>query len=440
MIKKIAKFIERHKLLPQKATVLVALSGGADSVALLLVLQRLGYKCCALHCNFHLRNEESTRDEQFVRELCEKLDITLTIVNFDTAKYADAHNISIEMAAREQRYAAFEEERRKQHACAIAVAHHRNDSAETVLLNLIRGTGIKGLHGIRPKNGYIVRPLLDVGRDDILHFLKNEHQNFVTDSTNLKTDFTRNKIRLQLLPLMQEINPSAIESIAATAERIAEAEEIYNNAVTEAVARVKKGNSIIIKALMREKAPRTILHEILSPLGFNSAQTRDIFASADGDSGRRFTSEEYIVVKDREALIIEKRERIVHESIELPLSGIVETANGNLLVECVNFNGEIPRSRNIACLDADNLHLPLTLRRTCKGDRFAPFGMRGTKSVSDYLTDRKRTIIEKERQLVITDATGNIVWLVDERPAASCCCTKETKKILRLTWHRIEEP
>ena len=202
MIYKVEIFIEEHGLLEHGDKVLVAISGGADSVALLVALRKLGYTCEAIHCNFHLRGEESNRDEQFTKELCDRLGVTLHTVHFDTKAYAHERGISIEMAAREQRYAAFEEHRTATGAKAIAVAHHRDDSAETMLLNLIRGTGIKGLRGIRPRNGYIVRPLLCVGRNDILDYLKWREEEYVTDSSNLTCDYTRNRIRLEVIPLM----------------------------------------------------------------------------------------------------------------------------------------------------------------------------------------------------------------------------------------------
>lgn len=277
MIHKVESFISRHKLLTPGAKVLVALSGGADSVALLVALLKLGYRCEAVHCNFHLRGAESDRDEAYVKQLCEKKGVKLTTTHFDTAAHAKAHGISIEMAARELRYKLFEELRSTSGAEAIAVAHHRDDSAETVLLNLIRGTGIKGLRGIQPRNGNIVRPLLCVGRADIIDYLEWRGEKFVTDSTNLTTDYTRNKIRLEVIPKLAEINPSILDSLAATAQRIAEAELIYSHSITEATERVKKENCIDIEALKREISPATVLHEILSPLGFNSTQVGNIY-------------------------------------------------------------------------------------------------------------------------------------------------------------------
>ena len=437
MIYKVEKYIAKHNLLTKEKSVLVALSGGADSVALLVALLKLEYRIEAVHCNFHLRGEESNRDETFVRELCQRRGVKLHVIEFDTTQYAKEKGISIEMAARELRYDAFEKLRKETGAGAIAVAHHMDDSAETILLNLVRGTGIKGLHGIQPKNGYIVRPLLCVGREEIIDYLKWRNEQFVTDSTNLTSDYTRNKIRLEIIPKLAEINPSIKESLAATAQRVSEAELIYRNAIEGAIKRVKEGNAIDIELLQKEIAPATILHEILSPLGFNGAQTESISASLDSEGSKVFHSAEWSVVKDRSRLIITPKNTNGQQDIILPSEGIVKTAQGTLEITSLAFDSDIPKERNIASLDMDKLHMPLTLRGVRNGDRFAPFGMHGTKLVSDYLTDRKKSIIEKQEQYAVVDATDEIVWLVNERPSARCSINAKTKNILRLQWRKI---
>ncbi len=439
MKEKIAQYIEQHNLLHSNGIVIVALSGGADSVALLSILNSMKYKCHAIHCNFHLRGPESVRDEKFADELCKKFNVPLTVVNFDTKEYARKNNLSIEMAARELRYNYFECMREKLNAQAIAVAHHCDDSAETVLLNLIRGTGLKGLHGIRPKNGYIVRPLLCVGRNEILKYLQDKGIGYVTDSSNMQTDYTRNKIRLELLPLMQQINPSIRQSIAATAERIAEAEVIYKKAIDEAVERIKNGNEINITKLQQEPAPATLLHEILAPMGFNSTQVTEINNACNGTSGKRFECKSWIVVKDRNKLILLPKQTEEFTAVRVPEQGTITLKKGTLQLKKEIFSGIISRSRNKVCLDYDTLTQPLTLRQTKAGDRFIPFGMKGKKLISDYLTDRKRNIIEKNEQLVITDANDNIVWLVNERPAAPFCVTDKTRTILSIEWMEIKK-
>ena len=207
--RRVQEFIGKHQLLADDARVLVALSGGADSVALLRILLSLEYRCHAVHCNFHLRGEESDRDERFVTALCHTLGVECEVVHYDTLGYAAEHKVSVEMAARELRYRDFERLRQAHDLDAIAVAHHQDDAVETLLLNLIRGAGINGLTGMKVRNGHVVRPLLCLTRDEIINYLSHIGQSYVTDSTNLTDMYARNKVRLQLLPLMEQINPAA---------------------------------------------------------------------------------------------------------------------------------------------------------------------------------------------------------------------------------------
>ena len=402
----VEKFIDQKSLFERCDKVLVALSGGADSVALLRVLDALGYQCECAHCNFHLRGEESNRDEAFVQQLCQKFDIPLHVTHFDTTDYAHTKRISIEMAARELRYQWFETLRQSIGASVIAVAHHRDDSVETFLLNLIRGTGINGLKGIAPKNGFVVRPLLQESRENILDYLQHLNQEYVTDSTNLQDEYMRNKIRLNLLPLMQELNPSISESIAATAERLADAALIYNKEREMAIQRVMKGEKVIsISALLDETAPSSLLFELLHPYGFNSSQIKDIYQSLFGQSGRRFHSSQWEVLRDRDSLILHSFSG--EETDHVPPT---------LTYETVDITPEfiIPRDKHIACLDADKVTLPLTVRKWQAGDKFTPLGMKGKKNVSDYLTDRKFTLFQKGHQYVACQG-DKIVWLIGER-------------------------
>lgn len=421
----VEKFIEQKSLFERRDKVLVALSGGADSVALLRVLYALGYRCECAHCNFHLRGEESNRDEAFVQQLCQKFDIPLHITHFETTDYAQAHRISIEMAARELRYEWFENLRQEIGASVIAVAHHRDDSVETFLLNLIRGTGINGLKGIASKNGYVVRPLLQESRENILDYLQHLNQEYVTDSTNLQDEYMRNKIRLNLLPLMREMNPSVSESIAATAERLADAALIYNKERESALLRVMKNGKkeISISALCAEEAPQSLLFEWLHPYGFNSSQVKDIFLSLSSQSGKRFFSSEWEVLRDRDSLILH------------PLGGEEAETIPRLTYEIVDITSDfvVPRDKHVACLDADKVALPLTVRKWQAGDKFTPFGMKGRKNVSDYLTDRKFTLIQKGRQYVACQGE-KIVWLIGERIDNAYRIDAESKRavIIRL--------
>lgn len=367
---RVIRYIEKEHLFSPDDKLLVALSGGADSVALLRVLHTAGYQCEAAHCNFHLRGEESNRDEQFVRQLCQKYGIRLHTIDFNTTQYATEKRISIEMAARELRYNWFEKIKEECGAHVIAVAHHQDDNVETMLLNLIRGTGITGLLGIRPRNGAIVRPLLCINREEIIRYLQQIGQNFVTDSTNLEDEYTRNKIRLNLLPLMQEINPSVKNSLIETSNHLNDVATIYNKVIAEAKTRIITPEGIRINALLDEPAPEAFLFETLHPLGFNSAQIKDIANSLHGQSGKQFVSKEWRVIKDRNLLLLETI-RPEDES----------TLPYQLIKEEREFTPDfrIPREKETACFDADKLNEEIHCRKWQAGDTFIPFGMTGKK-------------------------------------------------------------
>ena len=419
----VQKFIEEKALFNLQDKVLVALSGGADSVALLRVLLSLGYICECAHCNFHLRGLESDRDESFVRQLCEAHSIPLHVSHFDTSAYAKEYHLSIEMAARELRYEWFEHIRKEIEASVIAVAHHRDDSVETFLLNLMRGAGINGLKGIPVKNGYIVRPLLSVSRDVILDYLQTINQEFVTDSTNLEDEYMRNKIRLNILPLMKEVNPSVMETIQETTFRLSEVASIYHQDRMEAITHKVTFLSpellrISLIDVLKDVAPISLLHEVLSPKGFNASQIRDIYRSlSSSQSGKRFFSTEWEVLRDREYLWIQKK-----DSIQLIPELIIEE-----IERTPSF--VIPRDKHIACLDADKLNHPLTIRKWERGDKFVPLGMNGKKKLSDYLTDKKYSLFQKENQYVVCSGE-EIVWLVNERTDHRYRITDSTQRIL----------
>ena len=284
MLNKIKRFIASEHLLRVDALYLVALSGGADSVALLLCLKELGYRVEAVHCNFQLRGEESMRDERFCEELCQHENIPLHKVHFDTQSYADLHKVSIEMAARELRYRYFFQLKEALKAEGICVGHHKEDSVETVLINLVRGTGLSGLMGIRPRKNDIIRPLLCVTRQEIEDYLRRHASTFVTDSTNLVDDVVRNKIRLNVLPQLAEINPSVTEAILTTANHLSDVEAIVQESLKEALGKAVyffSSESSVSQSSMSKHpfqldlttvrafpSPAYLLFYILKPLGF----------------------------------------------------------------------------------------------------------------------------------------------------------------------------
>ena len=454
-VNQVRHFAHHHQLFTPRGKYIIALSGGADSVSLLLVLKHLeselGITLEAAHCNFHLRGDESLRDEQFCQKLCRRLHVPLHLVHFDTHAYADLHHVSIEMAARDLRYAYFEQLRRDISAADICVAHHRDDSVETLLLNLVRGTGLRGLRGIQPRNAHIIRPLISHSRQQIEHYLDALGESYVTDSTNLHNDVKRNKIRLNIIPLLRELNPSASQSIFETSLRVTEALKVFDDAIQHAIAdvttpqtqnsKLKTQNSpltISVPRLKQQPSPEYTLHEILSPRGFTSAQIEQIYTSLDTNpTGKIITSCSHELAFDRSTLILQpKTPTPLVRPMHIPETGTyVLSDNLKLKVETEECGDRYEPSRTADCasLDASDIKFPLTLRHIQPGDRFVPFGMTGTKLLSDYLTDRKKNIFEKRAQLVLTDAQQRILWLVGERTDNRFRITTHTQQVLRLT-------
>ena len=426
MKQKISDYISKHSLLSRDALHLVALSGGADSVALLRILRDLDYKIEAAHCNFHLRGSESDRDEAFVRQLCDSLGIKLHLIHFDTETYASVHQVSIEMAARELRYGYFRSLCKDIGAETVCVAHHRDDAVETFLMNLLRGSGIHGLTGIRPKNGPIVRPLLCVGRQDILDYLHSIGQDYVTDSTNLESIVLRNKLRLQVLPLLKQLNPKAVENIDKTANYLREAEKVYNAYFAGNPDRIP------LDEILKQPSAECFLHEWLAPYGFNPSQIAQILDALTGESGREFLSATHTLLIDRSQLVLEPKQTEI-KPLRIPEAGNYRFSPEILF--SVKLTDDISISKSVECatLDAANIQFPLTVRQVASGDAFCPFGMEGRKLVSDFLTDRKISLLEKRRQLVVTAANGDIIWLVGQRTDHRYRITASTRQVLSIT-------
>lgn len=413
--------IEKYKLLSASDKVLVAISGGADSVALLYLLKATGVTCAAAHCNFHLRGEESLRDEKFVRDLCEQLNITLHVIDFETEEYARQRHISIEMAARDLRYKYFHQLLNKHGYTKIAVAHHLNDNAETLLLNLLRGTGLRGLTGMKHVNNNIIRPLLNFSKQDITTYLAEIGQDYVTDSSNLEADVVRNRIRIQLMPMMREINPIVDQSIHQTAIHLSEIEEYYQQAIQKDIDEIsKKEKGFLLKVdiplLMQKTSPHLLLFEMLYPMGFNPSQIDSVYHSLQ-HTGAKFESGNIQLLIDRNQILLQ--EKNIKEEDEVIFIPSAETELGNCCIKATIINAkeltEIPKTPEKVALDAEKILTPLTLRYTREGDKFQPFGMKGKKLVSDYMTDHKMSLFQKEQQCVVCSG-DDIIWLVGQRP------------------------
>ena len=441
MKKKVAEFIGKHELLSREGLHLVALSGGADSVALLLILKDLGYRIEAAHCNFHLRGEESNRDEEFVKKLCQKQDVPLHLIHFDTKEYANLHQVSIEMAARDLRYGYFRQLRQDMGAEKVCVGHHRDDVVETLLMNLMRGSGVHGLTGIRACNGEFVRPLLDVSRQEIEDYLHSIGQDYVTDSSNLVDDVLRNKIRLNLLPLMKQINPNVAENIAKTVRFMQEAEKVVTAAVVQQKSELlgyetkTETESVSILKLKQLPSPELFLYEWLSKKGFNTTQVEQLTEHLDGVSGRTFETQDYTLLIDRDQLVLAPRKTPM-KSLRIPEEGRYRI-DKNLCIDVkTKENISISKSNDCITIDKGKVKFPLTVRLVQNGDMFIPFGMSGKKLVSDFLTDCKCSLIEKRSQLVITDKDNVILWLIGHRIDNRFRVTEQTTQVLQIALAR----
>ena len=435
MVESTARFIEKMRLLEPEPAVVVALSGGSDSVCLLRVLLNLNYKVVAAHCNFHLRGEESNRDERFVRELCQRLGVKLEVHEFDTAGYAASNGISIEMAARELRYAFFEELRQRIDAQAIAVAHHQDDCIETFMLNAVRGTGVRGLGGIKARNGYVVRPLLCMTHADVLTELQRLGQDYVDDSTNSEDVYMRNKVRLDVMPILRQINPAASRNLMTTIENVQEVAKVYEAAIQQDIKRCTTRHddtlTIDTELLKQCTSPISVLHELLSPLGFNRSQEQSIL-SAEG-SGKAFNSVEtdaegkkYIAITDRDKIVVCTIDDDDFEPMAL------SDFKGIKVVEMKRSEVQINPDQRFAYIDADKVKEGLIVRRVANGDRIRPFGMKGTKLISDLLTDAKMNVVEKQKQFVVCDGQ-TVAWVVGVRSSEDYRLDAKTERVLVLS-------
>ena len=435
IVDKVRTYIEQEIGLPVPSTppsprredggevVFVALSGGADSTALLLIMKELGYTVKALHCNFHLRGEESDRDQAFVEELCRQQQVPLSVRHFQTEEEAKRRGISIEMAARDLRYAWFREElkalpKRGSGEGALAVAHHRDDQAETLILNLIRGTGLRGLAGMQPMHEGIIRPLLCLSREEILEYLKQKGQSYVNDSTNFERIAQRNRIRLDLIPLLQNINPAAVEHLSRACDNVRRSLPYYKKGIETAFNElgITETKFPLIHNSSRAEHLSTLLHEWLAGKGFNNAQEDEMLRPSESQVGKMWHSKTHTVLRDREFLLLLP---IKEDVGALPLLH-------QEIVPCIGETGP-----DIAYFDADLLTAPIEVRPVREGDAFVPFGMKGRKLVSDFLTDRKINRLEKAGTFVAT-CGDDIIWLIGHRSDNRYRVTESTKRILKI--------
>ena len=407
---------------------LVALSGGADSVALLRVMLSMGVKCIAAHCNFHLRGEESMRDERFVRHLCQSLDVKLHVKDFDVESYRKEHGVSVEMACRELRYAWFNELLESDNCDFVAVAHHGDDNIETMFLNMLRGTGIAGLTGMKPRSGVVVRPLLCVSRSDVQEYLGQIGQDYVTDSTNLQNDYQRNKVRNVILHNVDTLFADGRARIGDTMRNLGEFESLYKELVDGVVQQCRMSRPdeekqvYSLLPLRRYSQPKLLLQALLSPYGFNISQCEQMVAKIIDDNvaeKSHFYTSTSTATLDNKEIVIEKIELCNNAEYSVRFDDVSRLPVKLEVKECeMPFDASEIDGKSVVAFDSSvQACKRVVLRHWRVGDRIRPFGMNGTRLVSDIFTDAHLTLEEKKRQWLL-EADGEILWILGFRASA----------------------
>jgi len=442
MLQQFRQFISDNRLFSGKDKILAAVSGGMDSVALCSLFRQARINFGIAHCNFLLRGSESDADEEFVRQLASEYGVNFYTRSFETSEYARAKGISIQMAARDLRYAWFDELIKTEGYSSVATAHHLDDQSETFFINLLRGSGLSGIHGILPKQGNIVRPMLFATREEIDDFVRDNRLPYREDSSNKSRKYLRNRLRHELMPVLMNIDPAFSHKLNQTMLHIRGIEDILNQKVNEVSERIviKKQDQFQVEiSKIKELNPfETWTYLILQPFGFSAAVVNEVVEAMEGISGKMFFSQTHRLVKDREILIIEPLANLNPAQLQYFIGEDTPEITRPFPMEFSSMpvaeTLEMLHNPAFACLDAGKLKYPLTLRLWQKGDRFIPFGMKGWKKVSDFLTDLKLPVPEKEKTWLMLSA-GDVVWIVGKRIDDRFRISKQTygAKVIHLT-------
>ena len=435
MIDQFQAYINRYNLLAESDKVILALSGGIDSMVLADLLLKAKVEFVAAHCNFHLRGEESDGDEKFVRDYAERNGIQCFVKHFETEKYAAEQSISIEMAARDLRYAWFEELRQQLGYDKIAVAHHADDQAETFFINLLRGAGLNGLKGMKPQNGVIIRPLLWASREQIRKYAVENQILWREDHTNAESVYLRNKIRNQLLPAFDELQPEARQGLYKSLEHLAAENELYRELLQEKLGQIIEYNGDIQRiphsAFLIQHSSFQLLFEWLRQYGFNTDQCHFIYDAIGTGVGNQYCSATHRLVIGRDELQLFEIKEDTNDEIQIEIGEEEILFPVHLCFSKLEKTADffIDKSPYVAQLDFDILKFPLTLRHWRHGDRFHPLGMKGSKLLSDFFVDQKFTEWQKRNVWLLVSADGDILWVVGYRIDERYKVSNSTKTI-----------
>ena len=430
MLEQFQAYINRYNLIAEGDKVILALSGGIDSMVLADLLLKAKVEFVAAHCNFHLRGNESDGDDWFVRKFAENRGIQCFVKHFETEKYAVKYGISIEMAARDLRYAWFEQLRQQLGYDKIAVAHHADDQAETFFINLLRGAGLNGLKGMKPQNGVVIRPLLWASREQIRQYAVENHIVWREDHTNVESVYLRNRIRNQLLPVFDELQPKARQGLYKSLEHLSAENELYRALLKEKLAQIveREGEiqrlpySKIIKAEVPEpvEGPTSsfqLLFEWLRQYGFNTDQCHFIYDAIGTGIGNQYCSPTHCVIIGRDNLQLSEIKEKTDDEIQIQIGEEEILSPIHLRFSKLEKTADfiIDKSSEVAQLDAEKIQFPLILRHWQHGDRFHPLGMKGSKLLSDFFVDQKFSEYQKQNVWLLASANNDILWVVGYR-------------------------
>ncbi len=458
MLEQFLAYINRYNLIAEGEKIVLALSGGIDSMVLADLLLKSKVEFIAAHCNFHLRGHESDGDDWFVRKFAEKRGIQCFVKHFETEKYAANHGISIEMAARDLRYAWFEQLRQQLGYDKIAVAHHADDQAETFFINLLRGAGLNGLKGMKPQNGVIIRPLLWASREQIRKYAVENHIVWREDHTNVESVYLRNRIRNQLLPVFDELQPKARQGLYRSLEYLSAENELYRTLLKEKLAQIVERDGEIQRlpysafslcvvgpsTLRQAQGSGTsafsfqLLFEWLRQYGFNTDQCHFIHEALGTGVGNKYCSPTHCVVIGRDELQLSEIKEKTDDEIQIQIGEEEILSPVHLCFSKLGRTAEfiIDKSSDVAQLDFDKLKFPLILRHWRHGDRFHPLGMKGSKLLSDFFVDQKFTEYQKQNVWLLISADGDILWVAGYRIGDRFKITNDTKTVFQCRWNR----
>jgi len=440
----ILKQFDQHLLLNnivnQSDKLLLAVSGGKDSMLQAWLFIKLGYVVEIAHCNFNLRGEESDGDEELVRSFAMEYSVRFHVKHFDTVGFAEENKISIQMAARDLRYAWFEELRKSRNLDFIAIAQHKNDHVETVLFNLSRGTGLKGLMGIQESRDKLIRPLLFLESKDIARIVQDNNISYRDDSSNFSNKYARNKIRLDIIPEFEKLNPDFIEIMDANIARIQESVEVLDDFVGDLRKQIFIVSGLDTWEIEKERLGTMkigLLYLLFEPFQFSKPVLEDMLLSLGNESGRVFESENYILLSDRSVLVLKKKKCDIQRHVVDILEDTSFQWGSNSFEISLSEDCSIEVEKNSAKVDLHKLVLPLTVRSWEEGDVFRPLGMKGKKKLSDLFIQRKVNILDKKEIPVFVNGNGEIIWVVGQQLDDRYKITENTKKVLKLVVQKI---